>query len=374
MGALSPSRVLSVLLGGLFLLSAPSAAEGLVWDDATWDLFEILPVRPVGAADGADPAPARDISNRSAGTEAEPAQNRSMLLEAVMESLSKGMGGPEITEDGEGRSRGSNFSFVLPRGWKAAPRGDLDGGNLTLEGPSALATIVWFEDSGIDPEILLRQVVRAYRSGSLRFSVLEVEPGEAVTIDGQRASTLNVFYIYGGLESQKRIVAWSTPRSGRFFFASFWSVSEAWDANLGAFEALLASFRDEGAEGYVELEPRTATFDLWGAVLQETLRSYHFERVAIPPSPEVGMRVVLTAHREAGRVDQLASEEIVSSTPAAIPPREAALQALLLDRGYAAAILRRGGDFWLVVQGPEGGWQAISSSRSAIQARPMRES
>lgn len=362
MGALSPSRVLSVLLGGLFLLSAPSAAEGLVWDDATWDLFEILPVRPVGAADGADPAPARDISNRSAGTEAEPAQNRSMLLEAVMESLSKGMGGPEITEDGEGRSRGSNFSFVLPRGWKAAPRGDLDGGNLTLEGPSALATIVWFEDSGIDPEILLRQVVRAYRSGSLRFSVLEVEPGEAVTIDGQRASTLNVFYIYGGLESQKRIVAWSTPRSGRFFFASFWSVSEAWDANLGAFEALLASFRDEGAEGYVELEPRTATFDLWGAVLQETLRSYHFERVAIPPSPEVGMRVVLTAHREAGRVDQLASEEIVSSTPAAIPPREAALQALLLDRGYAAAILRRGGAFWLVVQGPEGGWQAISSS------------
>jgi hypothetical protein len=76
-------------------------------------------------------------------------------------------------------------------------------------------------------------VVRAYRSGSLRFSVLEVEPGEAVTIDGQRASTLNVFYIYGGLESQKRIVAWSTPRSGRFFFASFWSVSEAWMRTWG---------------------------------------------------------------------------------------------------------------------------------------------
>ena len=283
-------------------------------------------------------------------------------LSAAIEALSTRPPDPNSGVDDGGRTEGRGFSFVLPPGWKATPRGDQDGGNLTLEGACSLATVCWFEDPGVDPEVLLRQVGRAYRSDALRFSVLEVEPGRSIVIEGQRASALHVFYMYGGRDSQKRIFAWPSPRSGRFFFASFWSCSEGWEENLGAFEALLESFRDEGSEGYVELEPRNITFDGWGAVLSETLRSYHFEGVEAIPYPEVEVKVTLTAHRVADRVDHLASEEIVSSTRSALPAREAALEGLLLDRGYPAAVLRKGSSFWVVVLGPEGGWQAISSS------------
>jgi len=116
----------------------------------------------------------------------------------------------------------------------------------------------------------------------------------------------------------------------------------------------------------VELEPRPNTLDGWGLVLSEILSSYHFAEVATQPNPEVGVKVVMKSHREGGRVNQLASEEIVSPTrKGEVPPREEALQKLLRDRGYGVAILQRGGAYWVVAQDPEGRWQAISSAASA---------
>lgn len=355
MGGISASGSLSAVFGALLLLSVPSGGEGFVWDRDFGGLLEIPPIQTSGVAVGPEPAPAANLSDGADGGRVPTSE-----LSAAIEALFTASGRPEGGADG--RTEAPGFSFVLPPGWTATPRGDQDGGNLTLEGGCSLATVGWFEDPGIDPEVLLRQVGRAYRSDALRFSVLEVEPGRPIVVDGQRASALNVFYMYGGRDSQKRIVAWPSPRSGRFFFASFWSCTEGWEENLGAFEAFLESFRDEGSEGYVELEPRNATFDGWGSVLSETLRSHHFEGVEAAPTPEVEVKVTLTAHRVADRVDHLASEEIVSSTRAALPAREAALESLLLDRGYQAAVLRGGGSFWVVVLGPEGGWQAISSS------------
>jgi len=99
---------------------------------------------------------------------------------------------PGGTQEGEEGPGGPGISFALPPGWKGEVGGDRVTGNLTLEGPCAAANIVWFEDYGIDPEAVLRQVVRGYRSGSLRFSVLTADPGDPVTIDGQRSSSLDV--------------------------------------------------------------------------------------------------------------------------------------------------------------------------------------
>ena len=321
------------------------------------DQFSMPPIPGFGSEmslDGATPNPSRETD-----LGAELARGRRLAIEdlsSLRPDLKSG-------DEGEGRYRGANFSFELPAGWNAALEGDRYEGNLTLEGACALVQIGWFEDSGIKPEDLLRQVIRGYRSDYIRFSVLTAEAGEPVAVGGERASSLNVYYIYGGQESQKRIVAWPSPPSGRFFFASFWSCPEAWDENLERFELVCESFRDEGSERYVELEPRDATTDCWGTVLSETLSSYHFAEVAAPPSPEVGVRVVMKSHREGGTVSQLASEEMVSPTrELKDPPREGAILKLLRDEGYEVSLLRRGGAFWVVVRGPEGRWQAISSA------------
>lgn len=344
-----------------FFIPTSGAQESSDWDLDFGDLLELNLDPNFGADMNLNEDLADEISNDSYDTNgtAEPALGQ--LL--VMEDLSALLPDSNRTGEDENRHRGANFSFELPPGWKPTSEGDRNEGKLTLEGPCTLTSISWFEDSGVDPESILRQVGRAYRSGSLRFSVLTAEQGETVAVDGHRASSLNVYYMYGGEESQKRLVAWNSPVSGRFFYASFWSCAETWDENLENFEEVLESFMDERSERYVVLEPRSTTLDGWGTVLHETLQSYHFASVAIPPNPEVEVKVVMKTHREGGQVNQLASEEIVSLTRGTEdPPRERALQKLLLGRGYGAAILRRGGAFWVVVKDPEGKWQAISSA------------
>ena len=344
-------------LAFFFLLSPSGADEVLRWEMGFDDQFQMPPI-PGFESEMSLPGVTPNLS-LDADAGAEPTGGRRLVLEDLTALR------PDSTswEEDEERCHRANFSFELPPGWNAAYEGDRDEGNLTLEGACALVRIGWFEDSGIDPESCLRQVIRGYRSDYLRFSILTAEPGKPVAVDGQSGSSLNVYYMYGGEESQKRIVAWSSPLSGRFFYASFWSCPEAWDENLEKFELVLESFRDEGSERYVELEPRSSTFDGWGTGLFETLSSYHFESFATPTGPEVEVRVVMKSHREEGKVSQLASEEIVSPIrKMGDPPREAALQKLLRERGYEVAVLKRGGAYWVVVQGPEGGWQAISSA------------
>jgi hypothetical protein len=354
---------LAVLALALFVLVPSSGAiVGFSWEMDFEDQFQMPPIPGFGS----EMSLPEEISNLSDETDVstEPTGGRRL----VMEDLSPLRPDSNSGEEDDERYHRANFSFELSPGWTATSDGNRDEGNLSLERACALVRIGWFEDSGVDPESCLRQVVRAYRSESLRFPVLTAEAGEPLTVDGQRSSSLNVYYRYGSQESQKRIVAWSSPVSGRFFYASFWSCPEAWDENLEKFELILESFRDEGSERYVVLKPRSATLDGWGTVLLETLSSYHFASFATPPNPEVGVRVVMKSHREGGQVNQLASEEIVSSIRGGDdPPREGALQKLLQDRGYRVAILRRGGAYWVVVQDPEGEWQAISSAALATE-------
>jgi len=340
------------------LIPAAGADEELRWTKMDFaDQFSMLPIPAFGPEMSLDGA----ISDPSSETEVGGGLARGRRF--VIDDLSTLRPDPKGGEEGGERYRGANVSFELPPGWNAALEGDRYEGNLTLEGACALVKIGWFEDSGIEPGDVLRQVIRAYRSDYLRFSVLTAEAGESVTVGSEIVSSLNVYYIYGGLESQKRIVAWPSPVSGRFFFASFWSCPEAWEENLERFDLICESFRDEGSERYVELEPRPATNDGWGTVLFETLASYHFAKVAAQTSPEVEVKVSMKSHREGGTVVQLASEEMVSPTRrGGDPPREAAILKLLLDDGYEVSLLKRGGAYWVVVRGPEGKWQAISSA------------
>ncbi len=337
------------------------AEEGFDWDVNFGDLFELNLDPNFGAEVNPEDNFAGNMLNGSYNTNAtaEPALEQRLVMEALPALLPDS----NTTDEEEDRFLGANFSFELPPGWKATTSGNRDEGNLTLEGACALASIGWFEDSGVDPDDVLGQVVRAYRSESLRFPVLTAEQGEAVAVGGQRASSLNVYYRYGGQESQKRLVAWNSPVSGRFFYASFWSCPEAWDENLAKFEDLLASFRDEISERYVVLEPRSVTLDVWGTFLQETLQSYHFASFTTPQSPEVKVMVTMKSHRVGDQVNQLASEEIVSLTRGTNDfSVERSLQNLLQEKGYRSLTLQKGGSFWVVVLGPEGKWQAISSA------------
>lgn len=336
-------------------IPASGAEEGFVWKMEFADQFSMPPIPGFGSEmslDGETPAlsTAVDVEELSSG--------RRLSIEDLFQLRLD----PK-NDDEEDRYRGANLSFELPPGWNAYIEGDRYGGNLTLEGACALVRIGWFEDSGLEPDDVLRQVTRAYRSDYLQYSILTAEAGELVTVGDEMGSSLKVYYVYGGQEAQKRIVAWSSPTSGRFFYASFWSCPESFDENLEKFELVCESFRDEGSERYVELEPRFTTHDGWGTVLSETLASRHFEKVAAQTSPEVEVKVSMKSHREGGQVIQLASEEMVSPTRrGGDPPREGAILKLLQDEGYEVSLLRRGGASWVVVRGPEGRWQAISSA------------
>ena len=336
-----------VAVAAVFFLPASGDEGGLNWTLSFGDLFDleiegisrsglILMKVPPSEGDG----PAGPVAGGPA-----PAGGRPRLI---------------------GRSEGGDpsdpgLAFETPAGWRAEVAGEFKEGNLTLSGACASAYIGWFEDSGIDPEGVLRQVVRGYRGGSLRFSVLTAEPGGPVTVDGQRASTLNVYYRYAGQESKKRLVAWSSPSSGRFFYASFWSCPDEWDENFARFTAFLESLVDGGSYSFVVLEPRRPALDGWGTHLSLILQSYHFSGVYGRENPVVEVKVAMKSRREGGRVDEVASEEVVTlARGAQVPADLQALQEFLVERGYGVAVLRRGGDFWLVVQGPEGRWQAIS--------------
>lgn len=342
-----------------FIIPTSGADEGLRWTEIDFaDQFQMPPIpgfESEMSPEGATP----DLSlETDVGSELARGQR------LVIEDLSPLRPDPKSGEEGEEMYKVANIFIELPSGWNAALEGDRYEGNLTLEGPCALVRIGWFEDSGIEPGDVLRQVARAYRSDYLRFSILTAEAGEPV--GGQMASSLNVYYMYGGLESQKRIVAWSSPVSGRFFYASFWSCPESFDENLERFELVCESFRDEGSERYVELEPRPVTFDGWGTVLSEILGSRHFAKVAAQQSPEVEVKVSMKSHLEGGQVIQLASEEMVSPTRSGgDPPREGAILKLLQDEGYEVSLLQRGGASWVVVLGPKGRWQAISAAAEA---------
>lgn len=350
---------LAIVIVTIFLIPASGDDEELVWKMEFTDQFSIPGFGSEMSLDGKIP----DISTATAAG-SELASGRRLSTEDLFQLRLD----PKNVEEEE-RYRVANFSIELPPGWNATLGGDRYEGNLTLEGTCALVRIGWFEDSGIEPEDVLRQVIRAYRSDYLRFSILTAEAGEPITVGGERASSLNVYYVYGGQESQKRIAAWSSPTSGRFFYASFWSCPESFDEKLEKFEQVCESFRDEGSERYVELEPRSVPQDGWGTVLSETLASCHFAKVAARTSPEVEVKVSMKSHREGGQVIQLASEEMVSPTrKGGDPPREGAILKLLQDEGYEVSLLRRGGASWVVVRGPEGRWQAISSATAETKS------
>lgn len=337
----------------IFIVPAAAAAGGFGWEDNFTDLFEIAPIPDFGSGTGGP-------GETKPGFQPTVAETRPKMG-LTMGGINFSLLDPKDGEDDGDRSRWANFSLVLPPGWRGSVEGGRNEGRLVLEGPCALASIGWFEDFGVDPDGVLRQVVRGYRSEPLGFSVLTAEQSHPVEVDGQRGSTLNVYYRRGGHESSKRLVAWSSPVSGRFFFASFWSCPESWDENLERFEGVIESFRDEGSERYAVLQPRSPVLDGWGTVLSLTLLSYHFSSRPPTQNPEVGVKVVIKSRREGGRIDDVACEEIVSlRRRAEAPAGEVALQKLLLDGGYGAILLRRGGAFWVAVQGPEGNWQPIS--------------
>ena len=351
---------LAIAIVTFVLIPASGADEELVWKMEFTDQFSMLPIPGFGSDTSLD-GEASDLSMATGSGELASGQRLSI------EDLFQLRLDPKNVEE-EDRYRGANFSIELPPGWNATLEGDRYEGNLTLEGACALVHIGWFEDSGLDPDDVLRQVTRAYRSDYLRFSILTAEAGEPVAVGDEKASSLNVYYVYGGQESQKRIAAWSSPISGRFFYASFWSCPESFDENLEKFEQVCESFRDEGSERYVDLEPRPVTLDGWGTILSETLASCHFAKVAAQQSPEVEVKVSMKSHREGGLVIQLASEEMVSPTRGGDdPPREGGILKLLQDEGYDVSLLQRGGAPWVVVRGPEGRWQAISSAAAETE-------
>jgi hypothetical protein len=354
---------LAIAIVTFVLIPASGADEELIWkmEMEFTDQFSMLPIPGFGSEmslDGEIP----DLS--TAADVGELARGQRLFIEDLLPLRPDSESGDEGVE----RYRVANFSIELPSGWNASTEGDRYDGNLTLEGACSLVRIGWFDDSGIDPEEVLRQVIRAYRSDYLRFSILTAEAGESVTIGDEMASSLNIYYVYGGLELQKRIIAWSSFVSGRFFYASFWSCPESFDENLKKFERVCESFKDEGSERYVELEPRPVTLDGWGTVLSETIASRHFAKVAAQQSSGVEVKVSMKSHREGVQVIQLASEEMVSPTRrGGDPPREGAILKLLQDEGYEVSLLRKGGAYWVVVLGPEGRWQAISSAASETE-------
>ena len=255
---------------------------------------------------------------------------------------------------------GMGFSFQSPAGWDATSEGNESGGRIWILGPCARISIHWLEDVGQDPKSCLDQVAKSYRSDSLRLPVLTTERGKT-TVDGEDAATLDLYYKYGEYDSVKRMVAWTSPRSGRFFCAAAEVCPQTQDLNLALFDQMLESFSDLSREDYVELVARDSTEDAWGLVLQDVLTSHHYTESAAECQPNVKVELDFKMYRPGDGNDQIISEgEIVLVGGAVDDERQKAAQELILQHGYHAGLIRKHGAVWIVVRGHDGKWQAIS--------------
>ena len=257
------------------------------------------------------------------------------------------------------RYNGTGFSFEVPSGWNLTQDGDELAGNFTAEGPGILISMTWFQDADLDPYLCLGQIIKAYRNEGLRFSVLTADGG-MITIDGQKASTLDIYYRYIRYEAKKQFVVWSSPRSGRFFYVSAW-FSPGGEDEYALFDHLLETFTDEGDENFVVLEPRSSVSDSWAVLLQDLLSSSHYtgQRVSRPAS--VRVETAFSIYRMEGQANRLSSKETLTVIQEGeTDPMVMAVAGFLRENGYQVRLLRIGGSIWIVVQDPAGLWQAVS--------------
>jgi len=258
------------------------------------------------------------------------------------------------------RYRGMNITFVYPEGWKLISRGDLSWGKISIDGTCARITLNWLEDPGLDPESCLDQVARAYRSESLHLPVFTAKKGTTV-VNGQSAATIDLYYKYGRYGSETRLVAWISPRSNRFFYASVTPCLQSRDQDLDIFEQMIESFQDIGRDNYVELDPRSTVSDAWAIVLQDLLNSYHHVGSANSTTPGVKVTLDFDVYRSSDGVDHLSSEEDIVLVDSFVDDsRVCAVQELLETSGYRSALMETHGVVWIVVQDFDGKWQALS--------------
>ena len=258
------------------------------------------------------------------------------------------------------RYQDMNITFVYPEGWKLISRGDLSWGKISIDGTCTRITLNWLKDPGLDPESCLDQVARAYRSESLRLPVFTAKKGTAV-VNGQSAATLDLYYKYGLYGAETRLVAWTSLRSNRFFYASVTPCPSSRDQDLDIFEQMIESFQDIGRDNYVELDPRSTVSDAWAIVLQDLLNSYHHVGSANSTTPGVKVTLDFDVYRSSDGVDHLSSEEDIVLVDSFVDDsRACAVQELLETSGYRSALMETHGVVWVVVQDFDGKWQALS--------------
>lgn len=248
---------------------------------------------------------------------------------------------------------GMDFSFEYPSHFATTESGTETSGDISLESPCASISLKWVRDPGFSPDKMLGNIIKIYESAGL--TNLNSNRKE-IRIDGNKACLMDLSFDYLEYNSKKRYVAWTTPKSDRLFLATMWSCSEDYSENIKVFEQMLESLSDLESEEYVRLKGRSAIYDAWGVVLRDQLAIHHYRYEAIPRS--VAIELALSVSQD----DELIIDEDLSIVDPDFGVRSGTVQQLLQVAGYDARLIQSGGEVWLVVHGPAGKWQAVSTN------------
>jgi hypothetical protein len=254
--------------------------------------------------------------------------------------------GPGIYEE-------NNFSIRYPESWKVSASGNSYAGDLTLDGPCEHIFLNWTWDPGIPPAEILNKLIGTYGG---KVNVVSSESGESQAQD-QKIKTLSVTYEFKGQQAEKKFAAWNSSRSNRLFLASLSSCSN--NQNTEMFDTLVSSFQDLAEEGLIEFEP-SPNENAWPIVLRDLLSSFHYRDRRLLPVGKVKFQVQNSLIQDEGKYHLESKETIQVDPPLSAFARAAAVQTVLLQKGYQTRILQKGKLIGLAVLDPSGKWQPVS--------------
>ena len=251
---------------------------------------------------------------------------------------------------------GMGFSFQYPVGWTVSDSGSQVAGNLSMMNSGVDIVVTWMRDPGFTPEKILDQIVNVYSQGGVE--VLSQEKAQ-ISVQGQKAETLDLSYRFNDYEAKKRFAAWISNESDRMFFVSMSSSSENYTNNKESLNYVLSTFHDQEAREET-LGPRSAQDDAWAIVLRDLLASYYYKDQSVLQPRAVYVHATHSLTPVNGSYHLSSFETIRSDMLKTTVIRSAAVQELLQDFGYDSVIIQKSGQIWVVVKDPSGRWQSIS--------------
>ncbi len=243
------------------------------------------------------------------------------------------------------------FSLELPHG-KMTMRGGFSKGVVILKNADACASISWIRDPGIEPRILMADLVgKTCNRFDPQAAFSQIMAGENPAVIADVHFREN--YPFAGA----KFAAWISKRSDRIFIASVKYPRDGYHRISRIFQSMINGFSDTAIIS--QLAPRSSLMDCWAASLRDLLCSYAYANSGSPIRKEVRIGIRISSRGDAQDFNEH-GVELSSFVSSELLNRASLVESILHDKGYHVKIMQQSGNIWPLVCDPSGNWQSVS--------------